>query len=434
MKRVLIIAYYWPPSGGSGVQRWLKFAKYLPQFGWEPIIYTPENPDFSLYDESLLADIPKEVKVIKQPIWEPYSLGRKLMGRKKDEKSSAGVVSNVSLKGKVMNWIRGNLFIPDPKVFWRKPSVKFLTDYLKANPVDAIISTGTPHSMHLIALDLKNQIGLPWLADFRDPWSELDMLKSYNILPPIMKIYRKLEKVVITNSDVNIITSKTWAKDLEALGAKKVEVITNGFDEADFNFKIEPYNDFVVSHFGLLNHLRNPINFWKALNALCEEDSAFNDKLKIHLGGTIAKENLDEIKKFPLLKEKLKVFPYLSHEEVIQEYLKSSLLLLLLFNSDSGKGNIPGKVFEYVASGRPIIGFGSAKGDSADIIEKVNGEFFLYSTNHQKLMDSIKNIFYSSVDSNQERDKDQSKAGELYSRKNLTKQLVAQLETITSSS
>ncbi|MBE9481851.1 MAG: glycosyl transferase family 1, partial [Bacteroidetes bacterium] len=174
MKKVLIITYYWPPSGGAGVQRWLKFVKYLREFGWEPIVYTPENPEAPDIDNSLEKDIPDNLTVIKRKIWEPYTAYKKFIGQEKEQKINAGFLSEnkkPKLSENISVWIRGNFFIPDARKFWIKPSVKFLTNYLKNNPVDAMISSGPPHSMHMIALGLKQRLGIPWLADFRDPWT-----------------------------------------------------------------------------------------------------------------------------------------------------------------------------------------------------------------------------------------------------------------------
>ncbi len=425
MKRVLIIVYYWPPSGGAGVQRWLKFAKYLADFNWQPVVFTPENPDFNLKDESLLDEIPPSVEVIKQPIWEPYSYYRKLFAKEKDEELSSGIKEKKGIASKLANWVRGNVFIPDPKVYWRKPSVEFLQKYLKENPVDVIISSGTPHSMHLIALDLKKALELPWIADFRDPWTELDMLNDYHIHPLRMKKYRKMEKEVLNASDIALTTSKVWASDLKRLGAGRAECITNGYDESDFQLEVEPYSDFVLSHFGLLNHLRNPINLWSSLEELIIENKEFAEKFKLHLGGTIDADVLKEIYTYPALKARTKIFPYLSHQEVIKEYLRSSILLLLLFNSDSGRGNIPGKLFEYLASKKPILAFGPKRGDSADIVEMNEGVYLDYlDSNTSQLKSFILKQF-------SERRQLSSSDAE-YSRKNLTRKLSGLLDQLTS--
>lgn len=431
MKKVLIIAYYWPPSAGSGVQRWLKFVKYLPQYDWQPIVYTPEDPSFDVKDEGLKKDVPKEAKIVKKPIWEPYGFHKKIFGKSKSKsESNAGIVSDSSsgLSAKISNWIRGNIFIPDPKIFWVKPSIKFLNEYLKENPVDVLISTGTPHSMHLIAKELADKLDIPWVADFRDPWSKLDMLNSYHISRSNFKKYQELEQGVLRNADLCLTTSEIWRADFLKLGAKKAYCITNGYDEDDFCFEIEPYKKFVISHFGLLNHLRNPTFFWQALAELCEENNEFNEDLKIHLGGSIDQSNLDEINSYKPLRDKLKVFSYLSHEDVLKEYAKSSILLLLLFNSESGVGNIPGKLFEYLASKKPIIGFGAGMGDSARIIEQCSaGDYFDYQfSDVEKMKEAIlkhynsfmngKTMTYPLIDR--------------YSRKSLTEALVRELNSL----
>ena len=425
----MIIAYYWPPSAGSGVQRWLNFTKYLTDFGWQPVVYTPENPDFDLQDESLLAEVNPKVEILKKPIWEPYQLHKLISGKQDKASKSAGVVD--SKKSYLSNWIRGNVFVPDPKIFWRKPSVKFLKNYLKDNPVEVIISSGTPHSMHLIALDLKRSFPtIAWVADFRDPWSELDMLESYHILPIRMKRYQKLEKKVLQAADLSLTTSKVWAYDFKRLGAKNSMAITNGYDEKDFEGEVAPYKEFVLSHFGLLNHLRNPTQLWQALSELIEENQAFANLFRLHLGGTLDPSVLDQIKSYPNLADKLKVFPYLSHQEVVTEYRKSSLLLLLLFNSKSGRGNIPGKLFEYLASKKTILAFGSAKGDAADIVAKTkNGIYFNYG---EVSVSKLKRTLLDCFEKRQSGQLDQTAIDvSQYSRRKLTQKLSETLNQLT---
>ena len=185
MKRVLIITYYWPPSGGSGVQRWLKMSKYLPEYGWQPVIYTTENAEYPIVDPSLEKDVSPEAEVIRRPITEPYTFYKKFLGIKQEETVKVGFTQEEkkkkSWKSGLSMWIRGNLFIPDARRWWVKPSVKYLKKYLQEHPVDAIISTGPPHSMHLIAMKLKEATGLPWIADFRDPWTEIDYYQDLHL-------------------------------------------------------------------------------------------------------------------------------------------------------------------------------------------------------------------------------------------------------------
>ena len=389
MKKVLIITYYWPPAGGSGVQRWLKFSKYLPENGWKPIIYTPDSPSFDVKDEDLLSDIHPEVEVWKSSIWEPYSLKEKIFG--KSESSNSGIIQEKSsTKNQILNWIRGNIFIPDPKVYWVKPSIKFLSKKIQKEEITHIVSTGPPHSMHLIALGLKKRLpNLKWIADFRDPWSELDLLEDFKLSQKSRKKYQELEKEVLEIADTTLTVSEAWVESFKRLGSSNVQLIKNGFDEDDFVEEEKKNDNFVIGHFGLLNHLRNPKNLWKALNDICEEDPEFKDKLEIRISGNIDTEVFQSITQNFHLKNKVLHLEYLSHKEVLNQYYQSSVLLLLLFNSKSGKGNYPGKIFEYFAAKRSILSFGPDESDAKKLIEKTkSGVYIPYSE------ENIKDIVY----------------------------------------
>ncbi len=393
MKKVLIISYYWPPAGGSGVQRWLKFAKYLPIHNWKPIIYTPENPYFEIKDEKLLSNVPEEAEIWKKAIWEPYALKDKLFG-KGSRSQSAGVISNKSsLKNKVLNWIRGNVFIPDPKIYWVKSSVRFLKKKIKEKGIQYIITTGPPHSMHLIGLALKTRNPeLKWIADFRDPWSELDLLNEFHLLESSRDKHKRLEREVLQMADMTLTVSESWVNDLKRLGAKNVALITNGYDSTDFDLKPKKTDKFIIGHYGLLNHLRNPINLWETLNKLCKENKELNSKLEIHLSGNIDTEVITKIKSYTYLKRKVKELKYLSHSKVLQEYNEASVLLLLLFNSETGKGNYPGKIFEYFAAQKPILAFGPSESNARDLIIRTNsGKYFSYDD--ANLRDTILGLF-----------------------------------------
>ena len=416
MKKVLIISYYWPPAGGSGVQRWLKFVKYLPINNWQPIIYTPENPYFEIKDEKLLSNVPAEAEIWKKTIWEPYALKDKLFG-KGNRSQSAGVISNKnSLKNKVLNWIRGNIFIPDPKVYWVKSSVKFLKKKIKEEGIRHIITTGPPHSMHLIGLALKKQNpGLKWTADFRDPWSELDLLDEFHLSKSSRDKHKKLEREVLQTADMTLTVSESWVNDLKRLGAKNVALITNGYDSTDFNLKLKKTDKLIIGHYGLLNHLRNPINLWETLNQLCKENKVLNSKLEIHLSGNIDTDVISKIKSYTYLKGKVKELGYLSHTQVLQEYNEASVLLLLLFNSETGKGNYPGKIFEYFAAQKPILAFGPSESDTGNLIAKTNsGIYFSYDE---------ANLRQAVFDLLEERKKFEFSDMEDFSREKLTKDL-----------
>ncbi|MEJ2006086.1 MAG: glycosyltransferase, partial [Cyclobacteriaceae bacterium] len=241
MKSVLIITYYWPPSGGSGVQRWLKFANYLTAMGWHPIIVTPENPQFELRDTSLEREVHPDIEVLKLPIWEPYQVFDKIRGGEKHEQGHTSIAPWAK-------FIRGNFFLPDPRIFWKRPVLKFLSEFLKQREVDFIISTGPPHSMHLIARNLKKKFGIPWLADFRDPWGSWDMLDEFRTTRLARSMHRSLERKVMNEADIVLTVSNTWAREMSDEFGREVEVITNGYDTRDFkNLEIKGDGKFRVA-------------------------------------------------------------------------------------------------------------------------------------------------------------------------------------------
>jgi len=371
MKRVLIITYYWPPSGGAGVQRWLKFAKYLRDFGWEPVIYTPENPEYPEADESLSKDIPIGIEVIKKPIWEPYNAYKRFIGQKKEEKIQAGFLS-VKKKNPVVEnisvWIRGNLFIPDARKFWIKPSIRFLQKYLSVHPVDALVSTGPPHSMHLIALGLKNKLNIPWLADFRDPWTEIDFYHQLRLTKQADKKHHRLEKAVLSTADRVTIVSWNWALDFNRLFPRHYDVITNGFDPDDFIIPDQKVaKTFELTHIGSLNKDRNPELLWEVLAEICSENASFRDDLRLRFIGKCDVSLFQCLEKYQLLSRTKKI-EYMPHEEVLKESAGSQVLLLLLNNTPNVMGIVPGKIFEYLATRRPVFCIGPTGGDSARII------------------------------------------------------------------
>lgn len=371
MKRVLIISYYWPPSGGAGVQRWLKFSKYLRDFGWEPVIYTPENPEYPEIDESLFKDIPIGTEVIKRPIWEPYNAYRRFTGQKKEEKIQAGFLS-VKKKNHILEiisvWIRGNLFIPDARVFWIKPSIRFLLKHLATHPVDAIVSTGPPHSMHLIGLGIRKKLNIPWLADFRDPWTTIDFYHQLHLTRQADKKHHRLEKAVLSGADHVTIISWNCALDLNGILPRKYDVITNGFDPDDFNFTGQKAsNTFELTHIGSLNKDRNPETLWEALADICSENSGFNNDMRLRFIGKCDISLFHSLEEHQLL-SRTEMIEYLPHNEALKESAGSQVLLLLLNDTPNVLGILTGKIFEYLATRRPILCIGPPEGDCARII------------------------------------------------------------------
>jgi len=426
-KKVLIITYYWPPYSGSGVQRWLKFAKYLPEFGYEPHIYTPENPHFNVRDEKLEEDIHPAVKVVKQSIWEPYGLADLFMGKKQSNK---GLISgkDKGFKSKVLNKIRANFFIPDPRRFWVKPSVKFLKNYIQQEGISHIITTGPPHSMHLIGLGLKNwNNDLKWVADIRDPWSSFDFLQDYGASKSSLEKHRTLESNVLDAADIVLATSYQMKDKLVEFDHHKFHCITNGFDEEDFKqYKDESHTDKIrIYHAGLINQLRNPISLWQGLARLCTENSIINAKLQIHLAGTVDDRIINDISIFPQLADKLIVESYKSHADVIKDYGKANILLLLVNNSDNASANIPGKLFEYLAVEKRIL-LVSEPGTDAERIVLQNADSFIMK--YGELNASQLNALSEFLLRSKEDKGNESDSALKYERKSLTKELVALLE------
>ncbi|MCH7398133.1 glycosyltransferase family 4 protein [Belliella sp. DSM 107340] len=423
-KKVLIITYYWPPSAGSGVQRWLKFAKYLPEFGWEPVIFTPENPDFDLKDEGLLKEINPQLEVIKFPIWEPYGLFRKLKKEKLADTSKVLEKKEKSLLDKAGIWARANFLIPDPRIFWVKPAVGFLEDIIKNNQIDAIITTGPPHSLHLIGRNLKRITKLPWIADFRDPWSQWEFLDTLPMTAPVRKKHEALEKSVLEEADAVTTISPTFREDLEKIAGKKIKLLTNGFDPDDLpnNWSLEsPKTDKIeIVYTGVIDAIRNPIPFLEALKNVFQQNQK---EVILRFVGKVSSTVLEFVKKDIWLSEHVAFEGYVSHEKVFDYYRNSNLLLLILTDTKNAKGNIPGKLFEYMATGRPVLALGDVNGDSAKILNDAKaGQVFAHTD--QIGIQEFLNKF--DPDSSEEK----GNSVDQYSRKNLTKTLVKTLNEI----
>ncbi len=397
MKKVLIITYYWPPSGGGGVMRWLKMSKYLPEQGWQPIIYTPENPDPLIIDDSLLSEVHPDTIELKTNIWEPYDIYRKITGKKDSEKLKAGHISEASSgdwKNRLSVFIRGNFLIPDPRMFWIRPSIKYLTKYLIENPVDLIVSTGPPHSMHLIALGLKKRFSkVKWIADFRDPWTDIDFYDKLKLTKWADKNHKRLEKKVLKKADHIVTVSPGCAKDIEKIAGKTVHIIYNGFDPQDFNFsETIKDNSFTISHFGAFNIDRNPKALWKSLGELAKENKDFASELKIQLIGQTHESITNSIDAEGLTKN-LVLVNHLPHREGLLKISTSNILLLPLNDAPNVNGILPGKMFEYMALKRPILAIGPLEADYARVLKKTESGFCHEFNDVQGMKTTIQSIF-----------------------------------------
>lgn len=420
-KKLLIITYYWPPAGGPGVQRWLKFVKYLPDFGIQPIVYIPENPTYPIIDENLVKEISEKAIILKHKIFEPYQLAS-FFSKNKTKRMNSGIIPNQKKQNfldKIFLWIRGNLFIPDARIFWVKPSVKFLEKYITENNIDTIITSGPPHSLHLIGLKLKQKLEVKWFADFRDPWTTIGYHKSLRLSGYATKKHKSLEYKVLNSADTIIVTSNTTKTEFQAITTKPIDVITNGYDTENVAKQaLDP--KFSLAHIGSFLSERNPKILWETLVELIEEIPEFKSHLEIKLIGAVSQEVLETIAQFAL-NPYLNNLGYVSHYEAIAHQRKSQVLLLIEINSNDTKSIIPGKLFEYMVSGRPIIAIGPNDSDFAEIITNTNtGVFFDYSEKMKLksvLLDYYNQFLNGKLQSN-------AVGLQQYSRKSLTEKLV----------
>lgn len=358
--------------------RWVKMTKYVSQFGWAPVVYTPSNGEVPVYDESLIEQIPTDLEVVKRRIWEPYRLYKTFTGRNKKEKQYSGFINEkgkTSLTQKISVFVRGNFFIPDARMFWIKPSVRFLIKYLEENPVDAIVSTGPPHSMHMIALKLHQATHLPWIADFRDPWTNIGFYPELRLTKWGDARHRAMERnVLLSATKVVAVTWRSRDEFKEICGRDDIAVIPNGFDDADFTHQKQQKLDekFSIVYIGSLNKARNPHALWAAVSALIKESEEFRNKIEIKLVGPMDIFIRESIRVAGL--EPYTIFiEFVPHNEAIRFEQKAQVLLLIMINSPNAKTVIPGKLFEYLGSGRPVLGICPKDSDSAKVIELTRG-------------------------------------------------------------
>ncbi len=393
-KKLLIITYYWPPAGGPGVQRWLKFVKYLPDFDIQPIVYIPDNPTYPIVDDVLVSEVSDKAIILKQPIFEPYHLAS-FFSKNNTKKISSGIIPNEKKQTFIeqfLLWIRGNLFVPDARFLWVKPSVKYLEKYIAENNIDTIVTSGPPHSLHLIGLALKQKTNVRWFADFRDPWTTIGYHKALKLSAFAERKHKQLERQVLQNADMILVTSNTTKKEFEALTEQPIEVITNGYDNENVGKQILD-EKFTLAHIGSFLSERNPKILWKCLFELINENQSFAANFQLKLVGAVSQEILHTINEY-----KLSAFVtnlgYVSHKEALEHQRKSQILLLIEINSEATKSIIPGKLFEYMVSERPILALGPEGSDFSVIINETNtGVFVTYDA--EELLKSTILKFYS---------------------------------------
>ncbi|MBU6221009.1 MAG: hypothetical protein KGQ50_10170 [Bacteroidetes bacterium] len=395
--RILISLYYWPPPDGAGVHRWLKFVKYLRNFGWKP---------FSLY--------------------------RKFKGKKRDSKIDLGHLVNIKTyvqkgwKERLAIWIRGIFFIPDSSLFWVNPSVRFLSDYYNKNKFQAVISSGPPHSLHLIALKLKLKFNIPWMADFRDPWSEY--FSSLMLTKWAVNKHNTLEKRMLQMADKVVVIGKNMKmQNFENAGIHS-DIVMNGFDIEDNQRLEKPLvkkDKFTLLYAGTLSQRRNNSLFWKVIKSLIDTNELFASKLNIQLVGKVDSSVSEDIKKYNL-ESFIDIVDFIPSEEVVKRQMEATVLLLFVDNFEGAKWVLTGKFFEYLASNIPILALGPIGGDlSAEITNTSSG--LLADYNDEESMEKAISIFFNKY-LDQSIFSFQNKNIEKYSRLGLTQKIASLLD------
>jgi len=369
MKKVLIITYYWPPSGGSGVQRWLNLSNYLIELGWDVTVMVPKNPSYPLIDSTMANSINPRVKVVKVPIFEPISLLNAAKKTNRDHVNSSGIFQKIIL------WIRANLFFPDSRMFWIKKVTKVASSFIIKNNINCVITTAPPFSMHMIGYHIKRNTNVKWVADFRDPWSDFFPFKQFPMMNSVRKKHLRWENKCLAFADSVITTSPTLTKSYLKINNNSY-TITNGYKSL---IDLEPEDKFVIMYTGVMKSVQNPTNLWIVLNEICNENKEFAEDLLVTLIGDFDNSILSD-QNIVSLKSAVQFLGYLDEVKLKNKLRKAQVLLLSSVNLKGVNNIIPGKLFLYLSVKRPILAFSSLNSDVEDIInETKSGRVFNYS-------------------------------------------------------
>ncbi|PID58418.1 MAG: hypothetical protein CR986_07885 [Ignavibacteriae bacterium] len=394
MKKALIVTYHWYPAGGPGVQRILKFAKYLNKFGWKPIILTVAKGEYPALDFSLKKNIPEDIVEYRTKSLEPNFLYKKFMGMKPEQKIPTAILvdDNPSLKKKITAWIRLNFFIPDAKIGWLPFAVNEGKKIIREEKPDIIFSTSPPPTVHIIAQKLADSSKLPWIADFRDPWTDIHYYEKQPRLSVVKKFDRALEKKVLNKADKVVCISKL---DITLDFGKKVSPtkcinIPNGYDEEDFENLNLNYNHkkFILLHLGAINKERNPVSLFKGIKNLAQKKIITPENFMLKFVGNVENivtktiEDLD-------IGNYIEIIPYKPHKEALSYIEDASVMLLLITRSEKNKRILPGKTFEYLRTLKFIIALGPTDGEVANIINNTNSGIVLDYSNESKIEETL---------------------------------------------
>lgn len=397
LKKILVISYYWPPGGGAGVQRILKFVKYFPENGFQPFVVTvdEDKASYPVIDKSLNAEVPHEAEVIRTGTFEPFDVYSKLIGKKSiptgfSNETDPGVIQKLS------RFIRGNFFIPDARKGWIKFAFEAACKIIEKENIDTILTTSPPHSAQLIGLKLKKKFDIKWIADLRDPWTDIYYYKEFRHLPFAEKLDKKYERRVLENADKIITVSsdlkRMFLQKSVSIDEKKITIIPNGFDEDDFkNLRKSDkrQSEFIISYTGTLAESYGPQIFFDALKKVIMENT--DVKIKLRFIGSPADSLMDKIREMSM-SSNLEVIPTVSHERSLEYLNESTMLLLVIPEVENDKGILTGKLFEYLASGKTIVCIGPEDGEAAEIISECNAGKTFNRINGNQLYEYISSI------------------------------------------
>ncbi len=419
MKKVLIVTYYWPPAGGAGVQRTLKFVKYLPEFGWRPYVLTVEKPDAPVYDEGLLAEIPPQAIITKTKALEPFGAYKKFTGKNSDEKIPADVLmkKEKSLKEKFAKFVRANFFVPDAKIGWLPYAVKEGRKIIAREKIDLIYASAPPATVALIGYKLAKAAGVKFVADFRDPWLEIVYNQTMKRSKITVALDSLLEKKVLENADAIVTVSEDIANLLKSKsGNENVFVIPNGYDESDFQTIGKRNNDkFTIAYTGAMSPDRVPYAF---LNALARMKKEGVSNIKCVFAGRFAEEFHAEIERLDIA-DYFEIKNFVPHEESVKILLSSDALLLVINNVPNNKGILTGKMFEYLGCKKPIFAIGPVGGDADKILRETGSGAMADYDDNERAYEILKTFYENWKNGVTGFSFDVEK----YSRKKLTEQL-----------
>ena len=421
-KKVLIITYYWPPSGGPGVQRWLKFVKYLSEFNIQPIVLTvnPQKASYQIIDKTLESEIPKNLEIYYTDTREPFNAYKKVTRKNEIPVSGFANESKPSFLQKVSRFVRGNFFIPDPRKGWNKFAYKKAVEIIKKYNIKTVITTSPPHSTQLIGLKLKNNFTIKWIADLRDPWTDIYFYKQLYHTKIAANIDKKLEHKVLQAADNVIVVSndikQIFVSKINNRSSNKIKIIPNGFDHTDFEKDVNPEQNFTITYTGTISDKYDVSAFISAL-----ENLKLPDNFNIKIIGSVAEQIKNQLQKSKIA-DKIKFINYQPHDKSIEYIKKSTILLLIIPKIEKNKGILTGKLFEYLAAKKTILNIGPLDGDAAEIITECEaGKTFDYSDTNG-IQQFLSDCFIK-FETNKNIEILNNKS-EKYSRKNLTSELI----------